>query len=898
MDEEREYPFELSVIMAVYNVEPFLREAVDSLIAQDFGFERIQLIMVDDGSADGSGAICDEYAEQYPENVMVIHKENGGVSSARNAALEYAAGRYLNFMDSDDKLSKNTCSAVVHFFEKHMDETDVAAIPLVYFDGQRGQHLLNAKFKKGPRVIDLYQEYSFVQLSMSSTFVKHEALRGKRFNEQLTYAEDAEMLLRILMGKGTLGVVPKATYHYRKRSAGEASALQRSISAVSWYLPPIQFFHMETIRYCLDKCGYIPKFVQYTLAYDLQWRYKQKMIPQGILTPEEEEKYRQGLQDVLQYIDDDIIMAQKYIAVEHKYYMLSKKYDCAPVLTARQNNMMIHYGNTLLTSMSRHSSQIDFLRIKDGTLFMEGFTSLFGIEQGEPVEIFLLVNGEKVPCKQVCRDSLNKYALGDLILRRIGFRAEICLAPEVEQYTLRLLVRCRGVDILKTGPKLGKFVPLTTAYRNSYFYRQGYVLTVSGPNICVKKCGRKGHLQREWAFLKELWKKNKLGGRKAVLARLAYHALKWFKRKPMWLISDRIMKADDNGEAFFCYMRRQHSKEINTYFVIDKDSVDYDRLKKLGPVVRHLSWKHKLLLLLCDYNISSQADEITRNPFPGYSDGFKDILSQERFVFLQHGVIKDDLSGWLNRYSKNLAMFVTTTIPEYQSILDYQYNYTSNVVKMTGLPRHDQLYHQEKKIITIMPTWRAYLVTGADTKTGKRELKPGYCKSRYFAMYNDLLNNRRLFDAAQHLGYTIAFLPHPNMICAQDSTNGDQRLKVLGQETSYRSIFAESDLLITDYSSVAFDFVYLRKPVIYYQVDQDEFFSGTHTYEKGYFDYERDGFGEVEYDLESTVDRMIEYMKNGCRLKEKYRARIDAAFPFSDQNNCQRVYETILELKE
>ena len=176
MEREMSFPFEFSVIMAVYNVEPFLKEAVDSLIAQDFGFEKIQLIMVDDGSTDGSGAICDEYAAQYPENVVVIHKENGGVSSARNTGLQYATGRYYNFMDSDDKLEPNVMSEVHGFFEEHANETDVVAIPLFFFDGQSGQHPLNRKFAKGSRVIDLYREYSMVQLSMASTFVKADSM--------------------------------------------------------------------------------------------------------------------------------------------------------------------------------------------------------------------------------------------------------------------------------------------------------------------------------------------------------------------------------------------------------------------------------------------------------------------------------------------------------------------------------------------------------------------------------------------------------------------------------------------------------------------------------------------------------------------------------------------------
>ena len=65
---------------------------------------------------------------------------------------------------------------------------------------------------------------------------------------------------------------------------------------------------------------------------------------------------------------------------------------------------------------------------------------------------------------------------------------------------------------------------------------------------------------------------------------------------------------------------------------------------------------------------------------------------------------------------------------------------------------------------------------------------------------------------------------------------------------------------------------------------------------RGYFDYERDGFGEVEYTADALIDRMIEYMKNECQLKDYYRERIDRTFRYSDQNNCQRVYEEIIRL--
>ena len=88
----------------------------------------------------------------------------------------------------------------------------------------------------------------------------------------------------------------------------------------------------------------------------------------------------------------------------------------------------------------------------------------------------------------------------------------------------------------------------------------------------------------------------------------------------------------------------------------------------------------------------------------------------------------------------------------------------------------------------------------------------------------------------------------------------------------------------------------MRTTVIYTQFDSETFFGGSHVYEKGYFDYERDGFGEVLYDLESTIDCMIGYAENRCELKELYRDRIEKFFSFHDQNNCARVLEKIEEL--
>lgn len=104
----------LSVIVPVYNVEQFLPRCVDSILSQTY--ENLDVILVDDGSPDGAGAICDHYAARDPR-VRVIHKKNGGLSSARNAGIDQARGRYLAFVDSDDWIEPDMYERMIDLAE-------------------------------------------------------------------------------------------------------------------------------------------------------------------------------------------------------------------------------------------------------------------------------------------------------------------------------------------------------------------------------------------------------------------------------------------------------------------------------------------------------------------------------------------------------------------------------------------------------------------------------------------------------------------------------------------------------------------------------------------------------------------------------------------------------------
>ena len=883
-----EYMF--SIVMAVYNVEQYMREAVDSLIGQTIGFEHIQLILIDDGSTDSSGMICDEYAVKYPDNILVVHKENGGLSSARNAGLEHARGAYINFMDSDDVLSPDSLSCVWQFFEKHHDETDYVSIPIIYFEAKSGDHQLNYKFQNGARVVDLNQEWSIVHLHVASTFIRREAIGDLRFDVDLRYAEDCKYMLQLYIRKPYLGVVPQARYMYRQRLSGELSELEKAARDPARYMARIRYLSQTIIEQYLQEIGSVPKFVQFALMYDLQWTLRIPVFP-SVFSESEKEQYIKLLRSVLSYIDDDVLLKEN-IAIEHKLHALALKHDRAPELLPRSGDLDIYCNGQKIYSISQRKPIIEFISFENNTCSVEGYVSLFPF-RGTEWEITAEVDGKPVACEAKL-DDRTVSSLGEVILSFYRFHVLVPLTLVGKGSHLKVGVRANGNVIRFNGYRYGYFSGLSEHYRYSY-HKCGRWCVRNGADIAISKASWYTGFVNESLFLVNLLFSRKYRARKAVLYRLAYRFLRLVKRRPLWLISDREGRAGDNGEEFFRYITANHP-EIDARFLLLRESVDFPRLDKIGRVVPADSRKRKLLALVCDYAISSQVERLNIRPFAPKDEPYRDIMAEKRYVFLQHGITKDDVSDWLKKSHKNFYGLITAARPEYEAFLSEKYGYTPKEIWLTGFPRFDRLVSDDDpKQITVMPTWRKYLMGEMDPRTAIWSMRNTFITSSYLSFYNSLLNDPRLLQAAEDYGYKMAFLPHPNLQPYKSVFKQNEKVAFLGPETAYPDVYAASALVVTDYSSAVFDFAYMRRPVIYAQFDHDEFFSGGHVFTEGYFDYERDGFGEVETHLEGTVDRIIEYMENGCRMKEKYRERADRFFAFSDRNNCRRVYEKLID---
>lgn len=855
-----------SVIMALYNNEKYLEDAIESLIIQNFGFEHnIELIIVDDGSSDDSLKIAEKYQEKYPYNIQVLSKENGGQASARNLGLKYAKGDYINFIDSDDKISPNTFSSVYDFAMENPD-VDVISIPMTFFDNQKGKHLLNYKYNE-EKVADLLEEPDFPQLSASSAFVKKEAIGDLRFNTELVNSEDALFINKILLNNPELGLVKNANYLYRKRF-DESSTIDNSIKKRGFFIDRLKYYFKELIDSSIKKYGKLLEFIQYTLVYDLQWMVKVENID-DILDKEEINEFWESFLDVLSYFDEEIILNYKHLDANVRGFLLSIKKSN---LTSKTINNLENTGR-----LDSNKFYINIVNIKNNVLYISGL--LMSTLYPENIEIVANCGNNEFKSKRFIYPSRKPLKFLSIKYKfPFDFDLEIPISKiKDKKLTINALTNdeCFNLPIV-----FEKYARLSTS--SNYMIKDNHILIFKHNSFYLMPYSFIKMLRFEYHCLMKICRDKGPYFTSALAFRLVYIILYPFLRnKKIWLFMDRRNSADDNAEQLFKYASSRDDN-IKKYFTVLQDSKDYDRLtSRYENVLPFYSIKQRVIYLFADKIISSHPDENILNPFYGKNgDLYSGFITSEKY-FLQHGVTKDNISRWLRKFDKDLSLIVTVSDMERQSFLVKDYNYSPEIIQTLGFPRFDKLESKNlKKQILIMPSWRENI------QKNEFVLK----NSKYFKGLNNLLNNKELIDYAKDKGYKIIFKPHPNLFKFIDLFDLDENI-IVDDEKTYHELFNESELLITDYSSVAFDFAYLKKPVIYYQYSDDYNFDLSESY----FDYESMGFGEVIKGENELIILIKDYLANNCKMKDVYTKRVEDFYKFTDKNNCKRVYEWIYE---
>lgn len=349
---------------------------------------------------------------------------------------------------------------------------------------------------------------------------------------------------------------------------------------------------------------------------------------------------------------------------------------------------------------------------------------------------------------------------------------------------------------------------------------------------------------------------------------------------------ERGFDAQDNAWHFFKYLKNSHP-EVDARFAIVRSSPDY--ATNLSPyksdILEYGSLKYFIELFNAKYLISTHLQTYVyyNSIYQWFSHSIFEIKAKK--VFLQHGIIHNFHPTF--EYPKlDINLFIAGANNEYQ-LLTTLFKYPKDIAKYTGLARFDNLFNcNPRRQVLIMPTWRAKYA-GYNKKD--------FENTDFFVSYKEILTDKKLIETLRQLDYEILFYNHYEFQKFNESFEPlckDRVRLIKFGEKKVQELLKDASLLVTDYSSVYYDFFYMKKPIIFFKLNKEEFESSQYG-----IDYDNPSdFGHVSYTARATIELITTILKNDCLFEDKFNSHHSKVFTLYDPKNCERTYNAIVRL--
>lgn len=346
-------------------------------------------------------------------------------------------------------------------------------------------------------------------------------------------------------------------------------------------------------------------------------------------------------------------------------------------------------------------------------------------------------------------------------------------------------------------------------------------------------------------------------------------------QKDVILIGERPYKAQDTGFALFKQLRTTHP-DLPVYYIIDYDSPEYENVKPYGNTLNFGSVEHvkKMLeakTIYCSHHFY--------HLYPFRHEGFEKKI-KARKIFIQHGVLGVKFMDIYDRSVKRFDpdLFVVSSQFE-KEMVTRSLHYNPDEVVVTGLSRYDTLFDGKSEVknqIVVIPTWRDWL-------SGKDQ----FLNSKYFEYYHQIINDEELNKMLSKTDTKLIFCLHPNMQrFTQYFESKFDNVKLISQgEVNVQDLIKESKMMITDYSSVAFDFAFLGKPVVYFQFDRNKFLGKRGSM----MDLDENLPGKIVFSYDKLISQVKTVIESDFVVDEDIKKRTKKFLEYKDLNNSERI---------
>lgn len=876
--------------MSIYNQEDWLERAIDSLVAQDIGFEEnVELILVNDGSEDRSLEICERYKRQFPKNIQIISQPNSGLSAARNTGMQRASGALVNFMDPDDMLEPRTLSSVRAFAEANAHEgLPVFSLPLEFAGTKKGLH---------PKYVDLPLESSIIDLAVTphsflltsaASFYPREIILQYRYDSTNIAAEDSELNLNLQRDHGfRWGYVcePDSRYLYwqhdvAKSMIGTNQSRRAPAESIIRFLGKL-----------VEGATEVHPSIRSAILYLLRPRVMEAR-ESWFDSAADAREFAQRLKSLLALVPADELAQSPWVKSLQTHFTFSA------ASTNSDAPWRVGPGGSILDRGTPVFSAADF-----------------------PVYINRVNLGERsVEIESVFYD----YRVAGLDLVLVDSEGNTLQADEAADFDSALSPKNMMGPVSTT--RFRRFVlELPSSEQKWHFafldsstntlLRANQVYNIGRSRFSGNDESTKASAADYWVRFtadQEFWLR--LSRRRTWLYNIRSTARLAFRRraiiparlfaspnKTVLLINDRPMFGDDNGEALFRYIQ-EHRKDLakDTWLVLAKSALSYDELKKTGQVVSPQSFKHKRLFLNTRIHFSSHLAQVLNSPWEGRERGVCADQVDQTFIWLQHGVTMNAVDRAFTRIAFDVDGLVVAAHHEAHYALRDGSFYTEDSLIRSGFPRFDQLVDTSKsekpKTLLVSPTWRTWL-TGRILADGTHAPRDGFEESDYYLRHKSLLSSPQLLEALSAANAKIEFLLHPGMAAFADlyTPFNSERVQIhLPGTVRYQEVLTRSSAMITDYSSSFFDFSYMGKPVLFDHSDVEQF-RASH-YQEGVFDFDADSPGPIFHDTSSLIEATTQLVLNGFEANSEYSGRLQNLFIHNDQGSSARVLKAALQI--
>jgi CDP-glycerol glycerophosphotransferase (TagB/SpsB family) len=840
--------------------------------------------------------------------VWIDTAANDKEQEAFRQAAKKVTGEFVTQLNSGDTLSPGWLGAVSEAAVNYSKES-IFMMRKIMPDGSEGAF---SRLVPPPNrfSVSLKTRYDIAPFYFGGTVIKSSFLENIPFRPELGLEMEREFMLRVCHKKMSLVYLPDVCYHSHETREGD-DTFYKGIYSENYYDASFTGFWLPFFDEIQNSGKPIPYFMQYQAMFSVisrinsNWNNRNKhIIPEG-----HEEDCLRLFGKLFAYIDEPVLYNAHKLgecaatdSTKWLFGLLKNGEDYRFSTGYVNGNAYYAGGQTLLNKLAELSTNILFMDYRDGKLEVDA--TIHPIMYSMADEIYALYNGKKYELNYTGRYTMTKI-FGVSVFKTHPFHVSLPVG-EADKKTFVGLSFVAKVGRETVCTKLtfeSHFSRISNRFPACYWCFGGgkkYMMTKDGNELCIRlmKNPKKEQKRQERRLQYEMLRHHGLRDLLFLGIRKAYFFMKpVMKRKPIWMYLDKIYKGGDSAEYLFRYASAQ-GRDIRHYYLIDKKTSDYKRLKKDGykPLVRG-SIKHRLVFLMADMMVISNSTVFAFNNYGLPNSSYIRDLVNFHVCCVQHGMSVQKIAVAQNRLRDNTRLYFCASEYEIKNLSKPVYDYIGyDALKLTGVPRYDGLKNDDKKQIMISPTWRMQAAVPVRTSEGEqRDYNPLFKESAYFKVFNALINDPRLLEAAKKYGYRIKYVLHPIVSAQVNDFDKNDYVDVIPAvgDMSYERMFCESSLMVTDFSGIQFDFAYMRKPLVYlHHKDIPQ------HYEEGTFFYDTMAFGEICHDNDELIDVLCEYMKNGCVMKEEYVKRADDFFYYNDHNNCKRIYDVMIDYQK